>query len=46
VNAAAASAHAADRTSDRFIFDSQAESQSGGPGGPCKFRASNYNENN
>jgi len=45
VNAAAASAHAAGRTSDRFIFDSQAECQSGGPCGRRKFRASNYNKN-
>jgi hypothetical protein len=30
VNAAAASAHAAGRTSDRIIFDSQAEGRSGG----------------
>src|SRR6266567_7497965 len=35
VNAAAASAHAAGRTSDRFIFDSQAERRSGGPMAPA-----------
>ena len=46
VAATAASVHAAARKSERFIFDSQAERRSGGPMVTCKFRASNYNENN
>jgi hypothetical protein len=46
VAATAASVHAAARKSERFIFDSQAERRSGGPVVTCKFRASNYNENN
>jgi hypothetical protein len=43
---AAASAHAAGRTSDRFIFRLPGGTPISGPNGPCKFRASNYNKNN